>query len=25
LVLLMPPYRKTQWLSGLLNREQGQA
>jgi hypothetical protein len=23
LVLLMPPYRKTQWLSGLLNREQG--
>jgi hypothetical protein len=25
LVLLMPPYRKTQWLSGLLNREQEQA
>jgi hypothetical protein len=25
LVLLMPPYRKTQWLSGLLNREQGQS
>jgi hypothetical protein len=25
LVLLMPPYRKTQWLSGLLNREQEQS
>jgi hypothetical protein len=24
LVLLMPPYRKTQWLSGLLDREQEQ-
>jgi hypothetical protein len=22
LVLLMPPYRKTQWLSGLLRSEQ---
>jgi hypothetical protein len=25
LVLLMPPYRKNQWLSGLLNREQEQS
>jgi hypothetical protein len=25
LVLLMPPYRKTQWLSGLLGREQEQS